>query len=79
MRTEFFAAPCALILNAKKKVGKGYLVNSAFSNWVKLSDVLLSHGSLRYPLDCVAAADVLRETILRPEVRIDMMTSSQLR
>ena len=66
------------MLSAEKRAGKGKLVNSSFSNWVKLSDALSSHGKLTYHRDCVAAADVLHEAIVRPASRIDVMTSTQL-
>ena len=64
------------MLSAEKRAGKGKLVNSSFSNWVKLSDALSSHGKLTYHRDCVAAVDVLHEAIVRPASRIDVMTST---
>ena len=74
-----FCGPCAVMLNDEQRIGKGYLVNSPFSNWVKLSDALSAHSKLCYHQDCVAAADVMHNTIVRPAARIDVMTNVQLR
>ena len=38
-----FCGPCAVMLSAEKRAGKGKLVNSSFSNWLNLSDALSSH------------------------------------
>ena len=45
---------------------------------MKISDALASHTKLRYHQNCVSAADVLHETIIRPASRIDVMANAQL-
>ena len=74
-----FCAPCAIMLSAEQRRGKGYLVNSPFSNWVKISETLSTHVKLRYHQDCVAAADIMHDTVLRPAARIDVITDQTLR
>ena len=73
-----FCSPCSMMISAEHRIGKGLLVNAPFSNWVKISDALASHTKLRYHQDCVSAADVLHETIIRPTSRIDVMANAQL-
>ena len=40
-----FCGPCALLLSNAKRKDKSKLVNAPFSNWVKLSDTLITHSS----------------------------------
>lgn len=74
-----FCGPCAVMMTADQTAGKGALVNSPMNNWAKLRDNLQRHNNLKHHQDSVAAADVLRLTIAKPGVRVDVMANSQLR
>ena len=69
---------CALLMKSDVRQDNSRLVNTPFSNWVKLSDVLSNHSKLLYHWESLQATDVLRDTIQMPASRIDVMWSSSL-
>ena len=75
-----YCGPRTILLSAQNRYRKGSLVNAPFTgSWTKISDSVASHAKLRYHSDSVAAAGVLRETILRRAGRIDAKANTQLR
>lgn len=73
-----FCGPCSLLLPSHKRRDKGQLVNTAYSNWSKISNAVSSHSLLSYHKDCLQDADILKATVDNPASRIDVMASSTL-
>ena len=73
-----FHGPCALLLSNAKRKDKSKLVNAPFSNWVKLSDTLITHSSHVYHREALQSADILKSSIENPDSRVDVLLSSSL-
>ena len=73
-----FCGPCSVLLSAHARKDKGVLVNRPFSNWVKMSDVLLKHSKHLYHRESLQAVNDLKVTIQNPSSRVDKMLSSTL-
>uniref|UniRef100_A0A1X7UTS8 TTF-type domain-containing protein n=1 Tax=Amphimedon queenslandica TaxID=400682 RepID=A0A1X7UTS8_AMPQE len=57
-----FCGPCSILLTESKRNGKGILVNTPFSNWVKISSTLRNHSQFSYHSKTIVAADALKTT-----------------
>ena len=71
-----FCAPCSVLLSEEARSGKGTLVNSPFTNWVKISDVLTTHAGNKYHQNAMQDADTLHTSVDNPGSRLDVMVSS---
>ena len=67
----------SILLTTNSRRDKGLLVNKTFSNWVKISYVLLKHLKHLYHCESLQAAENLR-MIIENLSGVDMMLSSAL-
>ena len=53
-------------------------MNRSFPNWIKVSNTLANHSSLRYHRHCLAMANDLKSSVDNPRTRIDVMFSDAI-